>query len=156
MKRTTGLLAMVLVLAGAALWIDRSCAGTDDLLRARTRLYPAFDRTRIASISVGTQALSSGPRYEALAAELAFAQLDRRIASPDGRQRRAFGLDPPRATFTVQQTDGSARVFALGAELPGGRSRYLARSGETDVFVVERKLFDLLAAVDDVGDGGAP
>src|SRR6185295_3738820 len=43
MKRSTGILAVLLVLAGGALWFDRSCRGTDDVLRARTRLYPGFD-----------------------------------------------------------------------------------------------------------------
>ncbi len=136
MKRSTGILAVLLILAGAALWFDRSCRGTDDTLRARTRLYPGFDRTRIESITVNGDTFTSGPRFEAIVAELDFGHLDRRLLD--------FALGQPRATIIVNERGGAGRTFSLGADAPGGRGIYLQRNGESEVYVVDRKLLEVL------------
>jgi hypothetical protein len=134
MKRSTAILAVLLVLAGISLYADRSCRGTDDVLRARTRLYPDFDRRRVQSISVGDQPLT-GDRLESMIAELDFGRLERRVPT----REPAMGFDKPRAVITVRETGGVTHTFSIGADAPHGV--YLLRDGE--VFVIDRKLLEI-------------
>jgi hypothetical protein len=134
MKRSTTMLAVLLVLAGIGLYADRSCRGTDDVLRARTRLYPDFDRRRVQSITVGKEQLT-GDRLESVIAELDFGRLERRIPA----REPSMGLDTPRAVITVREIGGATHTFSIGADAPHGV--YLSRDGE--VFVIDRKLLEL-------------
>src|SRR5262245_6724394 len=133
MRRSTGILALLLVLAGVGLWADRSCRGTDDLLRARTRLYPGFERSRVQSVSTAGETWTSGPRFEAIVAELEFGRLERRLSAPEATDRRTLGFDPPRVTLAVREQGGATRTFAVGADVPSGKSVYVARDRDPDV-----------------------
>jgi hypothetical protein len=138
MKRSTTVLAVLLIVAGAALWADRSCRGTDDVLRARTRLYPDFDRRRVAEITLDGKRLD-GDRLEAVIAELDYGRLERRLP-----KNATLGLDPPRATLSVREISGAVRTFTVGADAPGGV--YVARSGEEEAYVVQRRFYEVLTS----------
>lgn len=63
-----------------------------------------------------------------------------------------YGLVPPRAVVAVAQEDAEA-VLRIGADAPGGQAVFAMMSGSSDIYVVERSVFDALpATVDDFRD----
>ncbi|HZS36373.1 MAG TPA: DUF4340 domain-containing protein [Polyangia bacterium] len=155
--RALAVLVAIAAAVGALLWWDRGRPSTDDARAARARLAPGFERARAFAITIERggektrlERADDGwwltePRrradddaVEQILGELEFGQVERRLY-PDAAGRARMGLDAPRATITVG--DWTARV---GGDAPGGHAVYVARGGEREALVVERRLLEVI------------
>jgi hypothetical protein len=66
------------------------------------------------------------------------------IISEGGHNPADFGLLNPTATMTVRYLDGTSAVLYLGASAPGGGGMYVAREGDSAVYLILQNVADSL------------
>jgi uncharacterized protein DUF4340 len=79
---------------------------------------------------------------EGLLNSLEFARVERRLGT--GGDRKSYGLDPPRASVTIETTQpGDPRTLLIGEVSPIGGSCYALLPGTNDIAVISSSIADL-------------
>jgi hypothetical protein len=148
----TWLLFMLAVVAGVAVLYDRSRPSTVEVEALAGRIAPDLRRDQVKGVTIfgpqgalrferasdGFQLHGHPADLDGLLSALEFGSVLRRVRGLDPKERERLGLSAPRITLEV---DGWQIRF--GDDAPGTRGVYAIRSGDPDVLVAERRLYEL-------------
>jgi hypothetical protein len=161
---------IVLLIAAAGLgayvyFVERHSRTTEQVEADRAKLAPGFDRAAVSRIVVTRPGQpevtlerekrdewrlvtprpgrADGSAVAEMLSAVEFLEYRAKVGDPGARARAEYGLQPPRATIRLK-AGTKELVLSVGNDDATGQGAYAARGDEPVVYVVEKKLRELL------------